>query len=420
MNICRKNEIRYFIFVILLYSVGGISDALALEVFTRSQVNRNSVDIGEPCIITLSVYTGTWFDQGVVFPEMCQQQGVLLKKGRSYTLQETFGNKRYSIVRQEYWYYPFCSGSQSIVFEDINVSSPKPGEYKGTLRKLAFQDLNIKVRSVGTDWEGTICRRLDLRQRWENADTLDIGGVISREVTYTAAGVPAAFIVPAFSGKNTEGFRAVAEYPQFVTNKYEYGISGEARQRILYQFTDTGNIELPALKAVYWNLSGHCLDTVAAEGKCVYVRPYMGKGEDMSQTVHKAGEDTGRNDRSYGIDECIVWMVWGGIIYMAVRFIFKKYHLALLLNILFCRNPYRMYDLLYIYAVKYTSFHSFGALASSSPRLKEWYENRSGRLFGSHSERKVSFHERLSFLYCLTGVLIGRKLKPDGRFGIKV
>lgn len=422
MNICKKNKTVYLILTILLYSVGGITDALALDTFTRSQVNKSLVDIGEPCIITLSVYTETWFDQGVIFPEMRKQKGILLKKGRSYTLQEVINNKRYSIVKQEYWYYPFSSGSQYITFEDISVSSPEVGDYKGTIRKLSFKDLNIKVRPTGANWDGTVCRGLELNQKWGRTDTLNVGDVITREVTYKATGVPAAFIVLSFEENSTEDFQAVAEIPQFITKKYEYGIYGEARQKILYQVTDTGNIEVPELKAVYWNITKQRLDTISVGSKCVYVRSCLDKGVNTPQKINKETSGTNQNNMSLRIYGCIAGVVLVGIILMIVRFMSGRNHLIVLLfKIMFCHNPYHMYDLLYMYAVRYGAFDSFGDLASSmSPKLKEWYDNKSQRLFCCNLKRGISFCERLSFLYYLISAIMNKKLKKLCCFGIKV
>ena len=87
MNMRIYNNIfQCMVIFLLLLSPQQIA---ATDVFATCCVMQSVLSWGEPFSITLAVYTRTWFTEGVSFPEMTKQNGVLLKSGRSHTLTET-------------------------------------------------------------------------------------------------------------------------------------------------------------------------------------------------------------------------------------------------------------------------------------------------------------------------------------------
>lgn len=392
---------KYIASILVWWMVGffGNDVLYAADVFTQCTVSRQKLEWGEPCVITLSVYTRTWFTEGVTFPEMEKQQGVLLKKGRSYTIQEEIKGERFSVVKQEYWYYPLQQGNHTIRFNGISVSVPPVGGYKGVERHVDFPAAVLTVMSAFPgQWDYTVASRLNMIQKWTLPETLKQGDVIAREVTCKAWGVPAAFIVPVSLPDTSGAFHVISERPSYSTRIEEKNVKGEAVQRFLYQLKDTGRVVIPDFKVRYWNRIQHRMDSVSLEGKIVCV--------DASEEVLQDGEsaeETARKERKEVQWTVILWYMGGGCLLGGVLLrVYRCRKCRLLGHILVCTSPYRLYDLLYLYVHIFFSCDSFEQwILMYRNSLKEWYPVFLENLFSGSSKRGVGFVKRCYIVWIL-------------------
>lgn len=379
-------------FLLLLFP----QQVVATDVFATCRVAQSALLWGEPCHITLAVYTRTWFTEGVSFPEMTGQDGVLLKFGRSHTLTETIRGERYSVIEQDYVYYPFETGEQFLRFGELTVYSPLQNEYQGTRHILTIPPRKIEVRlhSIQST-HVTTAHQLKVEQDFDLPDTLHAGDVVARTLRFSASGVPAAFIVMPQVADTLKRIRTTREQPDYATDFHRGSVSGRAVQRILYQPVDSGTFVLPQITVNYWSLKSRRMEKIVLEGKTVYVLSPKGGFPTQKKSV------TGKPDYS----DLAVWSIAVVSICMAVFFLgFGIYRLVRKVRYnpvwkaLIASGYPQLYDALYVYARTW-HFDSFQELVQMNPNLQNWYEGFQIRLFkDGHAGSKYLFYCKCSLL----------------------
>lgn len=382
-------------FLLLLFP----QQAAATDVFATCRIAQSVLSWGEPCSITLAVYTRTWFTEGVSFPEMEKQDGVLLKSGRSHTLTETIGGERYSVIEQDYVYYPFETGEQFLRFGELTVYSPLPNEYRGTKHVLSIPPKKIDVRMpYEQSAHTTTAQLLKVEQNFELADTLRVGDVVTRTLHFSASGVPAAFIVLPQVTDTMKQIRITGEQPDYATDFHCGNVSGRAVQRILYQPVDSGIFVLPPIIVDYWSLKSRRMEKIILEGKTVRILPPPGGFPTEKAAVTK------KTDYSNLVLRCIAI---ASICMVAFFFSHGIYRLAGRVRrspgwkILAAHGYPQLYDSLYVYA-RTRHFDSFQELTQTYPGLQHWYEDLQLRLFkDKHSDSANMVRVKCSLLVAL-------------------
>ena len=94
-----KSKFRY-ILIFLIFLTGVKADLLAQKkpasIWASARFNKETVMVGEPLVVTITVYTSTWFTQPPVFQEI-QVSGALMVR-----LQNTVGAKTVTIGNKKY------------------------------------------------------------------------------------------------------------------------------------------------------------------------------------------------------------------------------------------------------------------------------------------------------------------------------
>lgn len=358
-------------FLLLLFP----QQAAATDVFATCRIAQSVLSWGEPCSITLAVYTRTWFTEGVSFPEMEKQDGVLLKSGRSHTLTETIGGERYSVIEQDYVYYPFETGEQFLRFGELTVYSPLPNKYRGTKHVLSIPPKKIDVRiPYEQSAHTTTAHLLKVEQNFELADTLRVGDVVTRTLHFSASGVPAAFIVLPQVADTMKQIRTIPEQPDYATDFHHGSVSGRAIQRILYQPVDSGTFVLPPIMVDYWSLKSRRMEKIILEEKTVHILPP--KGGFPIKKVAVIGKSDYSDLAVWGIAIVSICFFLGFGIYRLVRSVRR----SLVWKVLIAPGYPQLYDVLYVYA-RTRHFDNFLGLAQINPDLQNWYEGFQIRLF---------------------------------------
>lgn len=391
----RDNLFQCMVICLLLFS----QRAVATEVFATCRILQSALSWGEPCSITLAVYTRTWFTEGVSFPEMTKQNGVLLKSGRSHTLTETIGGERYSVIEQGYVYYPFQTGEQLIRFDDLIVYSPLPNEYRGTKHILSIppQKIDVRIPYAQSVYAST-AYQLKVEQDFELPDTLRMGDVVARTLLFNAVGVPAAFIVLPQVTDTLKRIRIISEQPDYATDFHRGNVSGRAIQRILYQPVDSGTFVLPPITVDYWSLKSRRMEKTILEGKTVHILPP--KGGFPAKKAAAMGKP--------GYSKLAVWSIV--VVSICIAVFFLGFGICRLERSV-CRSPGwkvliasgypQLYDALYIYA-RFRHFDNFQDLAQMNPHLQNWYKGFQIRLFKyGYTSFKNIVHVKCSLVIAL-------------------
>lgn len=396
MNIRTKSS-KYFGIASFVFLLLFPQRLMAADVFTSCRINKEELAWGEACRITLAVYTRTWFTEGISFPGMVGQSGVLLKPDRSYTSTEIIGSERYSVISQEYLYYPFDTGEQQIRFGGIGVQTPSVGEYKSKKQLLDFPDKKIKVHADPTQHlRLTNAMRLKASQCFEMPDTLHVGDVILRRIDYTASGVPAAFIVMPEVKDTLSYARIIQEQPTYLTELKNEGASGQATQRILYQLTDSGTLTLPSIQVDYWSLKHKRVNRLTLEGKVIHVLPALYTSDlplPKEKLVSMADEINGRGTEK---------LFYAGILFLFVVLflIYWRKHVrrSIYWKVLSASDFPQLYDALYKYA-RSLHFNDFQEVADKDVKLRNCYEELMLRLFKEGCMDRVNWYIKFQLFY---------------------
>ena len=277
--------------MLLLLLTASATIAQNEKPFARCKVNRSTTLWGVPSKITLSVFTPTWFAEGVTFPKMKEQAGVSIQNGRSYTHSEQIKGVRYSVVSQDYLYYLLQEGEHSIEFDKFSVSTPPIGGFKGELKNIIVPTTKVNVSlSKGQSSNQTTAMDITVKQQFIAQDTIRVGDVINQVIDWKAKGVPAAFIILPQQSDSLEYATVYHTKPTYKT-AMEFGqMYGSAKQKLTYLFTKAGVFDLPATEMSYWNLKSKRVKKVATESKSVVVLPALNattNQEDMTILAEK-------------------------------------------------------------------------------------------------------------------------------------
>lgn len=380
----------------------------AADVFTRCHINKEKLVWGEACRITLAVYTRTWFTEGVSFPDMAGQSGVLLKPDRSYTSTEIIGGNRYSVISQEYVYYPLGTGEQVIRFGSIEVHTPSAGEYKSKKLLLDFPGKQITVHAASVQHQQltasaqhlrlTTATKLKAHQSFEMPDTLRVGDVIVRRIDYTASGVPAAFIVLPEVSDTLSYAHVIQEQPAYLTELKNKNVSGRATQKILYQLTDSGTFTLPSIQVDYRSLKHKRINRLTLEEKAIHVLPALYTSDlplPKEKLVSMADEINGK-----GIEK----LFYAGILFSFVALLlfimyWRKYvRRSIYWKVLSASDFLQLYDALYKYA-RTLHFNDFREVADKDVKLRNCYDELMLRLFKEGRMDRVNWYIKFQLFY---------------------
>ncbi len=129
---------RYLGYMITLVLFFISSHFFAQGVFSTVSANKSQVYVGEPVAITVSVYTPTWFTQGVDIGNLTVN-GAFTVYFRSVSTSRKIKGQTYAGIQFIYNVFPF--EEQDIVIPALNfeVESPNVGDYKGIKKKSSVQ-----------------------------------------------------------------------------------------------------------------------------------------------------------------------------------------------------------------------------------------------------------------------------------------
>ncbi len=135
----------YFHFILFLF-IGFISTAQK-HLITDVRINKNTVYVGEPVEVSVSVYTSTWFTKGVN-PGNIKVNDAFTVYFRSLSNSKQINGQTYAGVTMTFNVFPY--DNKDIIFPsmEFTVETPDNGDYKGVNRLVKTPSRTIKVKPV--------------------------------------------------------------------------------------------------------------------------------------------------------------------------------------------------------------------------------------------------------------------------------
>jgi hypothetical protein len=227
----------------------------AQGVFSTVTSNKSQVFVGEPVAITVSVYTPTWFTQGVDIGNLTVN-GAFTVYFRSVSTSRKIKGQTYAGIQFIYNVFPF--EEQDIVIPALNfeVESPPLGGYKGVRRKVSSKEKIIKIKPTPPEIDRAqwfVTGGMTVRENWNgNLKTVKVGDVLERRISRYTRNTVAELIPPI----QWDSLPSVSQYPirpSVNTKKTRTDISASRTDGVKYLFEEAGEIVLDDMEFSWWN-----------------------------------------------------------------------------------------------------------------------------------------------------------------------
>ncbi|UTW67830.1 BatD family protein [bacterium SCSIO 12643] len=245
------------------------------HLWTEVQVKPSYVYIGQPVEVTVSVFTSTWFTQGVHVQNI-QVNDAFTVYFRSLSTSKVIKGKTYAGV--QFFYNVFPYSDEDIVFPalEIEVETPDAGDYKGVKRKVRTTPRKIRIKPIppgiqSEDW--LVTHQMTVRDYWSgDLKNVKVGDVIERSIYREAAGTVSELIPPIV----WDSLDGVSLYPDRMSaqnHKSKTAISAERTDRMRYLFEKEGEVVFPEMEVMWWNPRYKKIYKRTLKEVVVYVNP---------------------------------------------------------------------------------------------------------------------------------------------------
>ena len=241
------------------------------NIWASVQFNKSSVVIGEPLLVTVTVYTSTWFTSPPEFSEIQVPDALMINyEQRTGSMRKTIGNKTYPAIEKKFVVYPFREGENVLPALTIVTESPSEGEYKGKRRIIKSPEKKFTVKQPLEDinrekWLTAYGVRLT--ETWDQSlKGLKQGDVLERRITIRAIGALAALIPPLDLPESA--FGNIYPKPHSLSNtQNESSFSGTRTETWIYLLESEGAFKLPEVSVSWFDPRTGSLETTGIPKK---------------------------------------------------------------------------------------------------------------------------------------------------------
>jgi len=249
--------------ILLISSMSLLANVKPARIWATATFNKSEVLVGEPLVVTVTVYTSTWFTQPPVFSEI-QVKGALMVRLESRTGAKsvTIGRQQYPAITQQFVVYPSIIGTNTLPSFEVKTECPPEGGYKGIERIIHTKERSFEVKGppAGTDTANWMTAYdLRLTESWDKPlDNLKAGDIIERRIRIEASGTLSAAIAPPHIAEVE--FGSIYNQPPQLTNKQARGsFNGTRTDIIRYLLEKDGQFEIPELTVSYFSMKDQTL-----------------------------------------------------------------------------------------------------------------------------------------------------------------
>ncbi|MEM1044623.1 MAG: hypothetical protein AAGL24_00675 [Pseudomonadota bacterium] len=251
----------------------------------RIDVEPQSVTIGQPVTVRLTLLGPTWFPKPPVFPSFEMRDVVTrLPPRSSFPTSERIDGEQWSGITRSYRLYPMVAAGYEMADEGIDVTYAD-AETRDPLRVR----LDVPpIRFEGTVPDGAealdpflsgTALSLDQTVEGETAD-LTPGSAVVRTVTASLDGMPALFLPPLQRVPDNPALSVLAAPPVVDEKPGERGgpVRSTRTETVTYVFEGDGDFVLPAIELAWWNTRTGQIERASLPAIALAVAPAPGSG----------------------------------------------------------------------------------------------------------------------------------------------
>jgi hypothetical protein len=285
-----KWRYKYLLLSLILFV--SISIQAQRHLITDVQLSKNTVYVGEPVEVRVSIFTSTWFTSGVN-PGNIKVNDAFTVYFRSLSTSKKIKGQTYAGVILYFNVFPY--DDNDIVFPSLEftVETPDVGGYKGVKRVVKTPERTIKVKGVPPGFnksEWLVTSNVSVSDNWlGDKNNVKVGDVLERRVTRNVSGTVSELVPPIL----WDSIANVGLYPtrsDVKNNKTKTSISATRVDGMRYLFEKEGDVIIPEKELTWWNPRAKKLYKRTLKGYTIQVlpNPDLGMLETMRDSLNIA------------------------------------------------------------------------------------------------------------------------------------
>lgn len=236
----------------------------------RVKVTPETVAVGEPAELTVTVLVPTWFTRPPIYPTFELSNAMTrMPPDSSYPIRERVGNESWSGIVRSYEIYPLLGATYRMAGQSIVITYANPGA----------DPLTANVELPEVVFRGAVPAGAESLDPYIAGDSLELSVEVEGElddlaagdaivITFTAelSGLPAIFLPPLAPDLELDGVSIYADAPEL-----EDGASARRSEKLTLVFDAGGDFVIPGLELRYWNTASESIETAFAAGPSIAV-----------------------------------------------------------------------------------------------------------------------------------------------------
>lgn len=330
------------VLVLVLLSFSSLAaENKAASIWTSVQFNKRTVVVGEPVLVTITIYTSTWFTSPPEFSEIQVPNAIMVDyKQRTGSMSKTIGNRSYPAIEKKYLVYPLKEGENSLPSMSIVVESPPEGDYKSKRRVIKSPERSFHVAPVpeGLTMETWLTAyNVRLSETWnKSTDQLRQGDVLDRRITIEASGALAALIPPLDIVESSFG-NLYSRTPSLNNVQNQSSFTGTRTETWTYLMESEGSYTIPGISVSWYNPVSQKVESaqIGAREITIVANPDMDfllSMQDSLQAMLEIGEKPGGKSFQWmglkGWQLALALLTLSIILYLLYRLIHRIVSLA--------------------------------------------------------------------------------------------
>lgn len=231
------------------------------------QVQPETVTVGEPVTLRVSVFAPTWFPQPPVFPSFELPNTITrLPPDSSGPVTRRVGRSTWSGVQRRYQVFPLVDGQFQIGERSVTVTYADPESRAPISLEIPVPDIvfNAEVPPGADSLDPYLAGRSLTLNREYDADLSELvaGDALVIRYRATLEGLPSLFLPPLFALSDQPGLSVYPEEPE-LRDEPDRAVREET---VTLVFDSGGEFSLPPLELRWWNLRTGAIEVARIDG----------------------------------------------------------------------------------------------------------------------------------------------------------
>ncbi len=281
----------------------------AANIWASVQFNKRSVVVGEALMVTITVYTSTWFTSPPEFSEIQVPNAIMVEyQQRTGSVRKTIGNKSYPAIEKKFLVYPLKEGENSLPSLTIVTECPPEGDYKGKRKVIESPERTFRVDPVaeGVEMDSWLtASNVNLSERWDKPlENIKQGDVFERQITIEAFGALAA-LIPPLQLDDTGFGNIYSRAPALNNIQNQSSFTGSRTEIWSYLMESEGTYTIPGISISWYDPGSKRKESAEIGSREINIAAnpdmdFLLSMQDSLQAMLETGEET--------VDEPFQWM----------------------------------------------------------------------------------------------------------------